>query len=271
MALKDDKLERSKASTTLTTPFSIAALSMTSSRPAKRIRNIATREAMLPPKSSQNRHSPQENSPQSSDDHPRRDAMPSSDAGSPVIAGATTHDQESSENSSPDVSSPQPAAPRSIVSQVSRVSIKRSRAKTSRIHEYISTRGDHFVCNRCSKTYKSSGGTGAISRHLKKAHFIDATAGRQAEKKIRGGTAKDATILRGAEINSKAEETRREQLMDAGLNKTVLEYLFHQWITKYEMSPEDLRNPAFRAFLEYVNPVASRMLLESRLGSNDFV
>ena len=264
MAPRDNEPELPKASTALVTPFSIAAMSMTSFKPTKHVRNVATRRAVLPPTSSQKQLTVQKPVPQASEDSSPRVTIPISHAGRSDIAIETT-DAESSDNSSPEVSS-QTAAPRSTVPLVSAKSFKRARTKTSHIHEYISTRGDHYVCNRCSRCYKSSGGTGAISRHLKKAHFIDHTPSRIVENRIREGTAADAAILRGAEINHKAEENRGEELMGIGLNKTVLEYLFHQWITTNNISLEQVRNPAFRAFLEYVNPVAHRMLQESFLG-----
>ena len=168
--------------------------------------------------------------------------------------------REPSEDSTPDVSSLQTTGLGSSVSQPSGTPFRKPRAKTSHIHEYISTRGENFVCNRCSKVYKSSGGTGAISRHLKKAHSIDSTASGIAKRRTREATAIDAAILHEAEINSKAEENRREQLMAIGLNKTTLKYLYLQWVVTQDVPSKQVRNTAFRNFLEYVNPVANRML-----------
>lgn len=70
----------------------------------------------------------------------------------------------------------------------------------------------------------------------------------------------DAAILREAEINSKAEEKRREQLMAVGLNKSTLKYLYLQWVITQDAPSKQVRNKAFRTFLEYVNPVANRMI-----------
>ncbi|CAF9937423.1 MAG: hypothetical protein ALECFALPRED_007246 [Alectoria fallacina] len=253
--------DRSEAPTTLKTPFSIAARSTNFFKPTRLTWNVATRRPLVPPKSSQNRPDPQAPILRTSDDHTPLVTTPISTTATSDIAGVINVEGESSEDSTPDASLLQTTGSRSNVSQVPGSSFKRSRTKTSHIHEYISTRGDSFVCNRCSRVYKSSGGTGAISRHLKKAHFIDPAAGRISERRIRERTAVDATILRGAEINIQAEEKRRQELMGIGLNRTTLEYLYLQWTKDIPSKPH--RDPAFRTFLEYVNPVANRMLLDS--------
>ncbi len=72
----------------------------------------------------------------------------------------------------------------------------------------------------------------------------------------------DAAILREAEISSKAEEKRREQLMGIGLDKSTLKYLYLQWVITQDAPSKQVRDKAFRTFLEYVNPVANRMISE---------
>ena len=139
----------------------------------------------------------------------------------------------------------------------------RTRAETSHIHGYISTCGDSFICNKCSRIYKSSGGTGVIARHLKKAHSINPTTSGITEKRIRESTAIDATMLRSAEMNIKAEEKRREELMGIGLDKNTLEYLYLKWTLAQSIPLKYVRNLAFRRFLEYVDPVTNRMLPNS--------
>lgn len=98
---------------------------------------------------------------------------------------------------------------------------------------------------------------------MKKAHSIDPTAGGIAEKRVRERRAIDAAILRGAEINIKAEGKRREEMMGIGLDKNTLEYLYLQWTLSSDIPLNHVRDTAFRTFLEYVNPVANRMLPNS--------
>ena len=232
---------------------------------AKHARNAAIRRSMVSPKpstSSQNRPTSQTPTSRTSDGHLKLATIPTSGTGRSDTAGVTSEKGQSSGDSTQGASLLQTPGLDPSVSQASETPLKRPRAKTSHIHEYISTRGDSFVCNRCSRAYKSSGGTGAISRHLKKAHSIDSAASGIAKKRIREDAVVDAAILREAEINSKAEEKRREQLMGIGLDKNTLKYLYFQWVITQDVPSKQVRNKAFRTFLEYVNPVANRMISE---------
>lgn len=244
------------------TPLSIFARSTISSKPSKHTRNTATSKPVVPSKSFRKRPAHQSRTLPASDEHSSLVTAPISVAERSHITGVLDEERKSSEDSTSDVSLPQTPGPGFSVSQAPGTFSKRLRAKTSHIHEHISTRGGIFVCNRCSKAYKSSGGTGAIARHLKKAHFIDPTASDIAERRRQEGTTRDAAVLRGAEINIKVEETRREEPMGTGLDKTTLEYLYLKWITTPDIHFKPIRDPAFRTFLGYVNPVALRMLLE---------
>ena len=140
---------------------------------------------------------------------------------------------------------------------------KRLRHKTSSIHEHVSTQGDQYICNRCSKAYSVSGGTGAVARHLKAKHSINPTASGVAEKRIKEGRSIDQAVLRGAEMNIKAEEKRKEEYLGSYLNKETLEYLYLQWTVPSNISFNQVRDSGFRTFLEYINPVANRMLPDS--------
>ena len=255
--------EPSEAPATRITPFGIFARPTTFSKSAKQKRDAGTRRPMVPSKSSQKRPAPQVTILRASDDELSSATIPTSVAEKSDTAEVIEAERKSPEDPAPDVSFLQTPGPRSSVSQASGTTFKKSRAKTSQIHEYISTRGDSFVCNRCSKIYKSSGGTGAIARHLKKAHSIDPTASGIAGKKPRERSAIEAAILRGAETNLEAEEKRREELMAIDLNKNTLEYLYLQWTIPLDIPFGHVRNTEFRTFLEYVNPVANRMLPNS--------
>ncbi len=263
MRSSNNDSERLEGPTILATH--IGSRSKTSGKPVKHARNAAIRRSVVFPKpstSSQNRPTSQTPTSRTSDGHSKLATMPISAIGRSDTAGVTGEKGKSSGDSTQGASLLQTPGMGSSVSQASETPLKRPRAKTSHIHEYISTRGDSFVCNHCSRAYKSSGGTGAISRHLKKAHSIDSAASGIARKRIREGAVVDAAILREAEINSKAEEKRREQLMDIGLDKKTLKYLYLQWVITQDAPSKQVRNKAFRTFLEYVNPVANRMISE---------
>lgn len=259
MAPSDNESEVSKDTIA---PISVTTSSMTSSKPAKHMRNGAIQRPMIPLKFYQERPS-QAAVSRASGIHSSLDMISTSAIEKSDTTHAMDDEEESEEDSTAVDRLNQISASESSVPQALGTPSKRSRAKTSHIHEYISTEGDYFVCSHCSRKYKSSGGTGAISRHLKKAHSIDPTASSIAKKRIREGTGIDAAILRGAEMNIKAEEKRREQLMSIGLDKTTLEYLYLQWTISQDIPLKQVRNSAFRTFLEYVNPVANRMLPDS--------
>ena len=119
------------------------------------------------------------------------------------------------------------------------------------------------MCNRCSKNYSITGGTGAIGQHLKNEHCIDRTTSLLAEKRLREGTSINAVILRGAGINVEAEEKRRKELIGIDIDKITLEYLYIQWTVTQDFPFKQVRNTEFRTFLEYINPVANRILPDS--------
>ncbi len=263
MAPSDDDSSLQEAPITTETPFTLAARSVASSKPANHTRNKNTRKGIMSPKKTRKRLNPPTQRP--SDDHTPLVQIP-------VIASESTQQEEELSEESEAENPSQTPDPGSSVSQPSQpssgltsglVSFKRSRAKTSAIHEFITQRGKLLVCNRCSKTYQLSGGTGAITRHLKEKHSIEPTATYLAEKRRNEGTSIDAAILRGAEINIKAEEERRKELMGIGLDKATLEYLYLQWTIPMNIPFRQVRDKGFRTFLEYVNPVANRLLPDS--------
>ena len=259
MTSSDHESELSKARTNVTNPFTIAAASaVPSDRPAKHTRNHKSRRGIVPPKSSQRRPTTQAPTLQTSDNHSQLVEIPIISTERPEIADEEEEERESSESVIQALHTP---APSSSISQA--VSSKRLRSKTSSIHEHISTRGDQYICNRCSKVYSISGGTGAIARHLKAKHSIDPTASGVAEKRIKEGISIDQAILRGAEININAEEKRQEELLGAHLDKETLEYLYLQWTVSSNIPFDQVRDKGFRTFLEYINPVANRLLPDS--------
>ncbi len=214
---------------------------------------------MVPPKSSRKKPTPQTSTPRAPDDHSPLVPIP-------INVQDSEHTEEDSSEDPHTGTSLQTPGPGSSVSYASEdlsTSFKRPRAKTSGIHEYVTQRNNTLVCNRCSKVYQLSGGTGAIIRHLREKHSIDATSTGVVAKRIREGQAIDLAILRGVEINTKAEEKRKEELMGRNLDKVTLEYLYLQWTVPLNLPFKHVRNSAFRTFLEYVNPVANRMLPNS--------
>ena len=102
-----------------------------------------------------------------------------------------------------------------------------------------------------------------MGRHLKERHSIDPSASSVAEKGLREGTAINVAILRGAEVNIKAEEKRRKEMLKLGLDKNTLEYLYLQWTINRDIAFNQVRDTHFRAFLEYINPAANDLLPDS--------
>lgn len=259
MAYSDNESDLSEAPTTTITPFSIAARSTaSSSKPAQRTRNIAERRPVVPkapPKPPKKR--PAIPILRASNDHSPLTEIPIYVTGTPDEERETSAEKEST----PEVSTLETPGPGSSVSQAS--GVKRTRPTTSSIHEFISRRGGQYACNRCGKMYSVSGDTGAIGRHLKKLHSIDPSPSGVAEKRIRDGTDVAAAILRGAEVNIKADEKRKDEIMGRHLDKNTLEYLYLQWTISRNIPFDQVRDRGFRTFLEYVNPIANQMLPDS--------
>ena len=253
--------ELSLPPSTLINPFSIAARSQVSSKPANHTRHADTRRGILPSKLSKKRPTTQSSTPRALEDHTTLAIIP---INVPETSNQEGEEEESSNNLDSEAFAQQSytPAPGSSASQVSHFS-KRSRAKTSGIYEYVTVRDSRFNCNHCFKSYTISGGTEIIARHLRKEHLIDPSISAIAEKRRRDGTAIDIAILRGAEINIKADEQRRKDLMGIGLDKATLEYLYLQWTVSHDIPFNQVRDRHFRTFLEYVNPAANRMLPDS--------
>ena len=245
-------------------PFTIAAGSTTSLKPAKHTRNSPARRPAVSSELPARRRLSSTSALQASDTLSSLDETHSSlTKRSDVAMEEEAEDEASSGDSTPDVPVPQPSVLEPTVSQTLRTSAKKPRTKTSHIHEHISTRGDSFVCNTCSRSYKISGGTGAIARHLKKYHSITPTPGGLAGKRTLERAAINDAILRGARINHDTERKGREEVMGDGLDKNTLEYLYLKWTTSLDIPLDHVRDTGFRTFLEYINPAANRMLPNS--------
>ena len=261
MAHSDNESELSEAPTTATNPFTIAAGSVASTKIAKHTRNIDSRRPVVPgktkPKATQQRIESR-----ASDDYSPLVEIPTRPTERPDNEENASTSSES-EDPNPTPASLQTPGSESSVSQRSEAFRKRSRARTSTIHEYITVRDNRYIYNRCSRAYHYSDGIGAISRHLKKNHSIDPTVNAIAEKRVQDETDIDTVILREAEVNKQLKGKRRKELMSIGLDKNTLKYLYLQWTVTQNIPFKQVRNKEFRAFLEYVNPVANRMLPKS--------
>lgn len=260
----DIESELSEVRAQLNNPFSIAARSTSSSVPAKHTRNFATRRPILPtPRSSQAKSS----YPPASHQLP---ITSESLATIPTSIRYTDNVADDEEDKDEDRDESEIQGPESTFSRSSSSSLifpKQYRSKTSLIHEHCSIQnrsiGECYICNHCKKAYKSSGGTRLMRLHLAKYHGIDLSSSGILKKRQRDGTAIDTVILRGSEINKQAEEKRRKELMGIGLNKTTLEFLYIQWIVNQDLPFNQVSQAPFRSFIEYINPVANRMLPDS--------
>lgn len=259
--MSDQESELSTAPTIQTNPFSIAARSTASSAPAKHTRNIASRRPILEAKQLSQKHSTTSQQ-RLSIDYTALATIPT------AIEDElkAKEDDDLSEDSATAISSsrlPQSGL-KSSVSYSSTSSIRKSRAKTSGVHKHCTQQsyhdGSYFVCNYCSKSYKCTGGTGTMTRHLKERHQIDPFLSTVALRRKTEGSTIEAAILRGAEINIAAEEKRQKDLLAVHLDKTTLEYLYIQWTVTENIPFNQVVHTAFRSFLEYINPVANRLL-----------
>lgn len=88
-----------------------------------------------------------------------------------------------------------------------------------------------------------------------------------AQKRDANGTAVNAAILRHAEFTHEfkieEEAQRREEMLSHGLHKATLEYLYLHWTVTQNIAFNQVTHRHFRSFLEYVNPVANRLLPDS--------
>ena len=256
--------ELSKGPAPFIIPFTVAAGSTTCPKPAKRTRNFAAPRPTVSSEPPAKRRLSSPSVLQAPDSLSSLDEIHSRfTEGSDVAMDEEAEDDASSGVSTPDVSIPQPPVLEHTVSQTLRTSAKKPRTKTSHIHEHISTRGDSFICNSCSRSYKISGGTGAIARHLKKYHSITPTASGPAAKRTQERTAIDEAVLRPAKIDHNTQGKRREEMMGNGLDRNTLEYLYLKWTISQNLPLDLVRDERFRTFLEYINPAANRMLPSS--------
>ena len=215
------------------------------------LRNAQTRRS---PKASLKQPAVQVHTPRTSDD-----TIPSNVLVRPVVPEKIDKRRKTSEPSIPDVILLHAQSPPFSVPNRSGSSRKRPRTKTSYIHGYVSTRGGKFVCDRCSRAYESSGGTGAISRHLKKAHSIDTTASSASRNTTRERAVRDAAVHRERKDHTKAEEAREEPT-PISLNRATLQRLYLSWVKSKDQHLALVNNTAFRNFLQYISPVANEML-----------
>lgn len=66
-------------------------------------------------------------------------------------------------------------------------------------------------------------------------------------------------IIRVAEIRSREEAKRREELMGVGLDKDTLMYLCLRWIQSIDIPLELVEDLDFRTLFDYANPVGHQL------------
>ena len=124
-----------------------------------------------------------------------------------------------------------------------------------------------WYCKYCTKSYDRNGGNTAFATHLKKKHRIGPGQSSVAIKRDANGTSVDAAILRQAEaiqeFKQVDEAQRREDILGQGLNKATLEFLYMQWMITQNIGFLHVTHQTFRSFLEYINPIANRLLPSS--------
>ena len=117
--------------------------------------------------------------------------------------------------------------------------------------------GVRNACDRCSRVYESSDGTGAISWHLRKAHSIDTTASGVARKTTRERPVTDAAVYREPKEHTKAEEAREEPT-PISLDIITLQRVYFSWFKSRDQHFALVNNTAFRNLLQYISLVLMR-------------
>ena len=108
---------------------------------------------------------------------------------------------------------------------------------------------------------KTSGGTDTIHNHLRRQHGVDlqtATEHYKLQHKQRVHEISD-----WVEMNSLPNKYRKSTNDSHDLNPGILRELFGRFISENNLSYTTAESPAFRAFLEYVNPMANDLLPRS--------
>lgn len=258
----DGESDLSEVPTVASNPFTIARSVASSVNPAQHTRFRENRRPIANP---QNR--PISRNPTQT---PTQNPPLNTPAESPVRQAASLGNSEGAGDEEEDSGIHlQTPGPGSSVSQSSDASRNpKNRPKTSFIHEHAHSRmkadGAYWQCKTCGKAYKTSGGTGAMAKHLNDKHRVDPEANPIAKRRDENGTAVDAAIHRHAdaihEFSTQEEARRREELIGLSLNKTTLEYLYLRWIVTQDIAFNQVTHEPFRDFLEYINPTANRLL-----------
>ena len=137
--------------------------------------------------------------------------------------------------------------PGSSVSQSSDTWQQSKQVKTSWIHKFsrLYKQGNisYWGCNHCSASYRISGGTAVLSKHLKLKHGIDPEASSVARKRDQNGTAVYTALLRYAEDTNKKVQ-QYKQLVN--LSKATFEYLYIRWTTTHNIAFSQVEHTEFR-------------------------
>ena len=150
---------------------------------------------------------------------------------------------------------------------------KRARVKTSIIHSQVIEVFENGVarwrCKHCGKKYDVRGGTTNVKKHLIARHQWVPNADRQTLKRQRQNVSLTEALARQGEVSAEKNERRRIQLLNDGIDKTMLEFLYIKWTIKSNIPFIQVQNHDFRVFLEYLNPVANSKLPESHTTIQD--
>jgi hypothetical protein len=126
-------------------------------------------------------------------------------------------------------------------------------------HVFLNTDGkEEWRCRFCMANYKTSGGTGIISDHLK-TH--DITKDSTAEARAKNVQLDIAKAMESAQENP--QKRRKLNSSDGGslpLDGDVIEVLYIKFISACNMPLRLVECPEFRAFLSYLNEDIDRWL-----------
>ena len=150
---------------------------------------------------------------------------------------------------------------------------KRPRAKTSIIHSQVVEISENGIprwrCKHCGKKYDVRGGTTNVKKHLIARHQWVPGADRRTLKRQRQRVSLTEALTRQGEISTEQSQQRRLQLLNDGIDKSMLEFLYIKWTTKSNIPFNQIQNHDFRVFLEHLNPVANSKLPDSHTTIQD--
>jgi hypothetical protein len=102
------------------------------------------------------------------------------------------------------------------------------------------------------------------AKHLEKEHRLnDETDSSAAAKRKRTAYTIKRAFETAAQMEAEHPKKRRVPVCSADIDQNTMEQLYIRWMIVHNMPFSHVRSDSFRAFLEYINPVVSKLLTRS--------